>query len=77
MGKITHYFLGDKYSEDKGERSNKGPLEEGRKSTKPNFEVITSRTNPQNRPQDYSEIPRSTMPKFLGPVETGAGGKVE
>ncbi len=52
-------------------------MEEGTNSTKPNFEVITSRTNPQNRPQDYSEIPRSTMLKFLGPAKTGAGGQVE
>jgi len=77
MGKITNYSLGGKNKEDKGESSDKGPLEEGRNSTKTNFEVITSRTNPQNRPQDYSEIPRSTMPKFLGPAETGAGGQIE
>ncbi len=77
MGKIISYSLGGKHNEDKGESSYKGPLEEGRNSTKPNFEVITSRTNPQNRPQDYSEIPRLTMPKFLGPAETGAGGEVK
>jgi hypothetical protein len=52
-------------------------MEEGGNTHRLHVEVITSRTGPQNCPQDYSKIPRSTMPKFLGPPETGTGGKVE
>ena len=48
MGKIASYSLGSKHGEDRGERSNKGTLDEGRNSTKSNIEVITSRTNSQN-----------------------------
>jgi hypothetical protein len=77
MGRITSYALGSKHGEERGESSKRGQMEEGGNTHKPHIEVITSRTNPQNRPQDYSEIPRSTMPKFLGPQETGTGGQVE
>ena len=77
MGKIASYSLGGKHSKDRGDCNSKGPLDEGRNSTKSNIEVITSRTNLQNRPYDYGDIPRSTMPKFLGPPETGIGGQVE
>ena len=76
MGKVTGYTLGSKNGEDRGESSSRGLLDEGKNPTKPHIEVITSRTNPQNRPHDYSEIPRSTTPKLLGPPETGTGGQV-
>jgi hypothetical protein len=60
MGKITGYALGRKHGEERGESSKRGQMEEGGNTHKPHIEVITSRTNPQNRPHDYSEIPRST-----------------
>ena len=77
MGRVTGYALGSKHGEERGESSERGQMEEGGNTHKPHIEVITSRTNPQNRPHDYSEIPRSTMPKFLGPPETGTRGQVE
>jgi hypothetical protein len=77
MGRITGYALGSKHGEERGESSKRGQMEEGGNTHRPHIEVITSRTGPQNRPHDYSEIPRSTMPKFLGPPETGTGGQVE
>jgi hypothetical protein len=77
MGRITRYTLGNKHGEEKGESSSRGQMEEGKNTHRPHIEVITSRTNPQNRPHDYSEIPRTTMPKFLGPPETGTGRQVE
>jgi hypothetical protein len=77
MGRITGYALGSKHGEERGESSKRGQMEEGGNTHKPHIEVITYRTNPQNLPHDYSEIPRSTMPKFLGPPETSTGGQVE
>jgi hypothetical protein len=74
MGRITGYALGRKHGEERGESSQRGQMEEGGNTHKPHIEVITSRTSPQNCPHDYSEIPISTMPKFLGPQETGTGG---
>jgi len=74
MGRIIGYALGSNHGEERGERSKRGQMEEGGNTHKPHIEAITSRTNPQNRPHDYSEIPRSTMANFLGPPETGTGG---
>ena len=77
MGKLATYTFGNKLGEGKGESSSKGTLDEGRNSAKSHIEVITSRTNPQNRPHEYSDIPRTTMPRFLEPHETGTGGHFE
>ncbi len=77
MGKLATYTFANRHGEERVESSSKDLLDEGRNSTKSNHEVITPRTNPQARPQDFNEIPRSTMPKFLGPPETGIGGNFE
>jgi hypothetical protein len=77
MGRIIGYAFGSKHGEERGESSKRGQMEEGENTHKPHIEVITSSTNPQNLPHNYNEIPRSTMPKLLGPPETGTGGQVE
>jgi hypothetical protein len=52
MGRIIGYSLGSKHGEERGDNSKRGQMEEGRNTHKPHIEVITSRTNPQNRPHD-------------------------
>jgi hypothetical protein len=54
MGRITGYALGSKHGEERGECSKRGQMEEGGNTHNPHIEVITSRTNPQNHPHDYS-----------------------
>ena len=73
MGKITTYAFGNKNGE-----GGSGSSAEGEKNTiKSHKEVITSCTNPQNRPHEYADPPRSTMPKLLDSQVTGTRGQVE